>query len=136
MKESRRHRWVPLGIIKADQSPDESSHALCRDCGLEVRRESVKAGGLGECPGKMAEHQRGLSLISGDPHSLGNLIMKEAMMACAGCGKSPHVMIAHRNPASEITGWVFSCGQCFPVLTDHDVIIRPHPKDAGASEEG
>lgn len=134
MKESRRHRWVPLGIIPEGAEPEDSSHALCRDCGLEVKRDRVKAGGLGDCPGKMIEQQYGLSLLSGDPQSLS--VVKDNLMACAGCGKSPHVMIAHRNPEGEITGWVFSCGQCFPALIDHDVIIRPREKGESHGEEG
>lgn len=83
MKESRRHRWVPLGIIKADQDSSESSHALCRDCGLEIKRDRIKAGGLGECPGKMIEQQRGLSLLSGDPQSLDNEWTAGTLLACA-----------------------------------------------------
>lgn len=136
MKESRRHRWVPLGIIPEGAKLDESSHALCRDCGLEVKRDSVKAGGLGECPGKMIEHQRGLSLLSGDPHSLSNEWTAGTVIACAGCGKGPELMLAHRNDRGEITGWLYGCGQCFSSMRHCEVIIRPREKGESDGEEG
>ena len=136
MKESRRHRWVPLGIIKVDQKPGESSHALCRDCGLEVKREKVKTGGQGECPGKMAEQQRGLSLISGDPQSLDNEWTAASVIACAGCGKAPALMLAHRNERGEVTGWLYACGQCIVGLRHSEVIIRPMEKGEVDGEEG
>lgn len=130
MKESRRHRWIGF------TDGNKPRCAVCRDCGLETMADRVKAGGLGECPGKMAEHQCGLSLLSGDPHSLGNRHLTDALLACAGCGKAADMMLAHRNAKDEITGCLFTCGLCFLHIKDHDVVIRPHPKDAGESEEG
>lgn len=128
MKESRRHRWLEF------TDGNRPRCAVCRDCGLETMTEKIKAGGLGECPGKMIEQQRGLSLISGDPQRLSNECTKDVLIACGGCGKPADMMLAHHNAKGEITGLLFTCGLCFLHLSDHEVIIRPRNKGESDGE--
>lgn len=133
MKQSRRHRWIEM----PDEHPpgDSRTISICRDCGLEVASQGIKSGGHGPCAGKACEHQHELALISGDPQALGNQIMTNALLACAGCGKGPDMMIAHRNDKGEITGWLFTCGLCYLHMIDHEVIIRPVVKERDSEAE-
>ena len=103
--------------------------SVCRDCGLELFTSTIKVGGHGICVGKAYEHQRELALISGDPQSIGNQLMSNALLACAGCGKPPNMMLAHRNVKGEITGWLFTCGLCFLSMRDREVIFRLKSKE-------
>lgn len=128
MKTSRRHRWVrffPGGI----GTSDISLQALCRDCGLEVMQWQIKGGGFGPCVGKACEHQHNLALMNLSLQNIGNTEPVTYIVACVGCGNMGLLqMLGHRNDQGQLTGWIFSCGNCLPVLADSQVICAPKRK--------
>ena len=135
MKTSTRHRWIML----IGAGPPSSNIRICRDCGLEIAPDHIKGGGLGECAGKACERQDRLPLISGDPQNVcGNLM---PTIACVGCGLAAESILIHRNPASRMTGLLYTCLRCGSYLKDHAIVFVPkEEREQGGSitdgEEG
>jgi len=129
VKKSRRHRWLEF------TDGNKPRMAVCRDCGLEIASQDIKSGGHGLCAGKACEHQHVLGLMNLGPQEIGIELPADSHIACMGCGTTIGLkMMAHRcADTSMITGWVFGCEACEPVLVDRGIVLAPKEEDSEAS---